>query len=361
MYPSGLTKEPSWHLAEPFWRSKRVFGESLFFIRESPAAPPRARLLFPPSGAVELTSASREIHYTTPEDYLIEAATGIVTLPAGSLIPFKDRASLYPAIGQEHCMAHLRGDEQTGLYFGEGHLFHDQQVEASYDHQSSWQEFIPPAQLDLLPATAGKMESAAPLKICIIGDSISSGCNASAVSKVPPRMPPYPELWAEAIRRRLGCEVVLKNFAVSGTGMKYGISVAGAVMDEAPDLVVIAYGMNDAGFIPVEAFRALTERILDLLRPGGRGTEIILTASMLGNPEWAYAPTDKFLLFRDTLASFRGPGVALADLTSLWADLLKVKSYQDLTGNGVNHPNDFGHRIHAQLLLDLLGFGLIHA
>jgi lysophospholipase L1-like esterase len=132
-------------------------------------------------------------------------------------------------------------------------------------------------------------------------------------------------------------------------------------MDEAPDLVLIAYGMNDAGFMPVEPFVANTTRILDVIRQRGGGTEVILLASMLGNPEWVYSPVEKFLIFRDGLASLCGPGVALADMTSLWAGLLKVKSYQDISGNGVNHPNDFGHRIHAQVLLDLLGFASINS
>ncbi|MCA9034833.1 MAG: alpha/beta hydrolase [Planctomycetaceae bacterium] len=34
--------------------------------------------------------------------------------------------------------------------------------------------------------------------------------------------------------------------------------------------------------------------------------------------------------------------------------MLKRKSDHDLTGNGVNHPNDFGHRIYAQVLSSLL-------
>ena len=33
--------------------------------------------------------------------------------------------------------------------------------------------------------------------------------------------------------------------------------------------------------------------------------------------------------------------------------MLKHKQYWDLTGNGVNHPNDFGHRIYAQVLTSL--------
>ena len=345
--------ESAWHLDEPFWRSNRVFGESLFFIRESPRLAPTARLLFPPAGPLLLTSASREIRFTSPEDFSVDADT--VSLPAGSRIPFMDRADLYPAVGSEHCMAHKRGEEQVGLFFAEGYLFHDRQAEASYEHRSSWHGFMPPAQLDRLPGTAAKLDAAAPLKICIVGDSISEGCNASALSHVPPAMPPYPALWAEEIRRRRSVEVILKNFAVSGTGMKYGRAVIGAVMEEAPDLVVVAYGMNDAGFITVEEYLSHTAWILNVIKE--RNAEAIFIAPMLGNPEWAFTPTDKFFLFRDALASLCGPGVALADMTSLWADLLKVKSFHDLTGNGVNHPDDFGHRIHAQVLLELLGFG----
>jgi lysophospholipase L1-like esterase len=354
--PPNPDEPPSWHLGEPFWRSSRIFGESLFFIRETPGSPPAARLLFPPAGPVQITSASREIQYASPTDYFVEADTGIVTLPAGSGIPFMDRAALYPEIGQEHCMAHKRGDERIGLYFGEGHLFHDRQAEASYDHHSSWNGYVPKPQLDRLPGTASMLKGSGPLKICIIGDSISTGCNASGLSGVPPGMPPFPELWTGTIRRHRTGEVILKNFAVSGTGMKYGAAVAGKVMDEAPDLVLIAYGMNDAGFIAVEEYVSHTTRLLDLIKARNQKTEIILMASILGNPEWAYAPTEKFLLFRDALESLCGPGVALADMTSLWAELMKIKSYLDLTGNGVNHPNDFGHRILAQVLLDLLGF-----
>lgn len=356
MKPIHPDKHATWHLGKPFWRSNRIFGESLFFIRDTPGLLPYARLLFPPTGPLQLTSASREILYTSPDDYFVEAGTQTVILPVGSRIPFMDRAALHPRIGAEHCMDHKRGEDQVGLYFGEGHLFHDQQVEASYDHHSSWQGFVPGIQLDRLPMVARKLREPVPLKICIIGDSISAGCNASGITGVPPGMPPYPGLWVEAMRRHRTGEVILENYAVSGTGMKYGLEVVNDVMNEAPDLVVIAYGMNDAGFIDTREYLSHTTRILDAIKGKGRETEVILVASMLGNPEWIYSPTEKFILFRDALESLCGPGVALADMTSLWADLLRIKSYQDLTGNGVNHPNDFGHRIHAQVLLDLLGF-----
>ena len=61
-----------------------------------------------------------------------------------------------------------------------------------------------------------------------------------------------------------------------------------------------------------------------------------------------------FPQYRDALASLCGKGVALADVTSLWTDLLNRKRYYDVTGNGVNHTNDFGHRLYAQVILGLL-------
>jgi len=82
--------------------------------------------------------------------------------------------------------------------------------------------------------------------------------------------------------------------------------------------------------------------------------DFILVASMPGNAEWSGIRPDKFAEFRQILAERAGPGVALADVTGLWEELLKTKRYHDLTGNGVNHPNDFGHRLYAQTILALL-------
>ena len=39
---------------------------------------------------------------------------------------------------------------------------------------------------------------------------------------------------------------------------------------------------------------------------------------------------------------------------SIWQRLLTRKRHVDVTGNGVNHPNDYGHRVYAQAILALL-------
>ena len=52
--------------------------------------------------------------------------------------------------------------------------------------------------------------------------------------------------------------------------------------------------------------------------------------------------------------SCSGEGIVLADVTAVWEEMLKTKKFLDVTGNGVNHPNDLGHRLYAQTLLGLL-------
>ena len=47
-------------------------------------------------------------------------------------------------------------------------------------------------------------------------------------------------------------------------------------------------------------------------------------------------------------------GIAVCDLTSLWNEMLRRNRDSDLSGNGVNHPSDFGHRVYAPAILTLL-------
>jgi hypothetical protein len=83
-------------------------------------------------------------------------------------------------------------------------------------------------------------------------------------------------------------------------------------------------------------------------------SEILLVCTMLGNREWIHTPREMFAEYRDVLMSCASSGTAVADLTEVWGRLLKSKEDLDLTGNGLNHPNDFGHRLYAQAILKLL-------
>ena len=79
---------------------------------------------------------------------------------------------------------------------------------------------------------------------------------------------------------------------------------------------------------------------------------------MVPNPEIAgfqdNALPDQQNALRDLAG--REAGIALAEVHSLFLALMeRGKEYLALTGNCINHPNDFSVRIYAQSILDTLG------
>jgi lysophospholipase L1-like esterase len=127
-----------------------------------------------------------------------------------------------------------------------------------------------------------------------------------------------------------------------------------ALLAEKPHLVVVAYGMNDVGRCDPKWFGDQTRTILDRIKAHDPATEVVLVSSMLGHAEWTATPRDMFPRYRDELRRLAGPGVALADVTAVWERMLRYKHDLDLTGNGLNHPNDCGHRLYAQAVLAAL-------
>ena len=350
--------EDPWHILEPFWKSKTVYGESLFFVQADEKGRPRANLIFKPEKILSLKSATGLVTYEEGRDYALSADKAGVILPEGSRIPFKKQSELYLPKGSPRAIQRKIDDPNIWLYFSEGHFFHDQQAQVTYTHKDKWTGYMPKYAGDALPRTMKKLKAGEPLKLYVTGDSISCGCNASKSTKAEPFQPRYQNLLVDMLGKVYKSKIIYKNFSGGGWTAKWGLQEAAARTAEAkPDLVIIAYGMNDAGAKRTQAsypYKTHIEAIMKTVQEINPEVEFILVAPMLGNPEWWPTPSEVFSLMRDDLKWLCGKGVVLADMTSMWQGLLKIKRYQDLTGNGVNHPNDFSHRIYAQVLLSLL-------
>ncbi|NQT20999.1 MAG: SGNH/GDSL hydrolase family protein [Planctomycetes bacterium] len=342
------------HLLEPFWVSDVMHGESLLFIRGDAGAQPSARLLFPPKEIICVRNAAGTVTYAEGRDYLVEPGSRQFALPTESRIPFIEAAQRYRRAGESPGIAHKVGDPDTLMFFSEGHYFHDLQTAVTYRHEGRWQGCKPDFQGDRLPRTMSKTRNGEPLTLCISGDSISAGCNASKSTGVPPFMPPWTELVPAVLEKVYGSTIRLRNYALGGAGVTHGVPAAEPAAKDQPDLFVIAYGMNNVRERNPGLFRHWTQTIIETVRKGTPEAEFVLVASMLGNPDWTHTPAEMFPLYRDELQSLCGEGIILADLTAVWTELLNVKDFLDITGNGVNHPNDFGHRVYAQVLLSLL-------
>jgi lysophospholipase L1-like esterase len=342
----------------PFWSSEVMEGESVLFVKDAEAELPKARVVFEPTAILAVRSSSGETTYTAGQDYVWTPGSREIRLPAGSRITFKLPGDLRrPAKSQPYALTHRDGNGE--ILFGGGHEYHDMQTVISYRHApGAWAGPVPAFAGASLPRTLAKLTAKQPLAVALLGDSISTGCNASGWAKVAPFQPPYQDLLVAHLEKVYGAKVTLANLAVGGTATAWGLQTIGKVIETKPDLVILAFGMNDCpGKLPAADYQANLKAMVDAVRKALPEAEFVLVATMLGNADWVIMQPKLFPQYRDALAALCGPGVALADMTSMWTELLKGKRDWDMTGNGVNHPNDFGHRVYAQVLAALLTRG----
>ena len=308
----------------PFWRSPQMVGEPVLFVQEEGQPAATGRLAFVPMSPPRVQSPDGQTVFVDGRDYAWQQGSNRITLLPGSRIPSKTAAEMVPPAGSPNTL--------FGVLFAEGHFFHDLQMQVSYQHPVEWP--LPSAgPWPGLHRTRRMLAAKAPLRIVALGDSITEGYNASGFAKsaAPPGQPPYPQLVAEALQARFGAPVTLTNLGVAGTAAAWGLEQVAAVRAAAPDLVLLAFGMNHAE--PAAAFATTMQRLRDAVQAACPGAEIILVAPMTGNPR-AFPP-ERFVGYRDALRGLTSERVALADVTSPWLELLKRKPFADLSGNHI--------------------------
>lgn len=346
------------HLTEPIWSSAIVYREGVQPLQAKPGEPARGKLAFPATELIAVRTADGQKSFEPGRDVKLSDDGRSLIFAEGSGAPFIEESELYRPKGSPRSYSHRVGNPDEFLLHSEGHWFHDRQVEVTYRRrQVGWPGRSPQSAEKLLPKTFARLRAGQPLTLGVSGDSISAGGNASGHTQAPPHMPAYPELVGAQLQKTFGGEVTVKNRAVGGWSIAQGVKDLDNLLAERPNLIIAAYGMNDVRKKDPDWFRDQAKAFIEQVRAKDPEIEIILVAPMLGNSEWIATPRDMFFKYRDALESVCGPGVALADVGSVWESLLQTKHQLDLSGNGLNHPNDFGHRLYAQTILAVLAAG----
>ncbi len=356
--PAQEPAKPAWkfsaEMLRPFWLGDVMQGESVLFVKDEKTGEGRASVLFPIDRVLSVSSSSGEMQYEEGRDYVWKAGSREIVVPAGSrIVVSKPDVLRRPAGSQKYRLTHRDGNGE--IYFGAKLEYHDLQTIVSYTHAPGlWKSLVPKFDAAALPGTLKKLRNREPVKIVVLGDSISTGCNASGWADGKPFQPAYPDLLGRMLEEKYKGPVEVTNLSVGGMDSAWGLTQAGKVVEAQPDLVLIAFGMNDSAGRPAPDFQDKIAATMKAIRDKRPEAEFVLIATMVGNPGWATLKQELFPQYRDALAKLCGPGVALADVTSVWGEFLKLKHDWDQTGNGVNHPNDFGHRVYAQVIGSLL-------
>lgn len=239
--------------------------------------------------------------------------------------------------------------------YGETDSFTKYQIAVTYTHSDEWKGFIPPCKKDILKNFYQKINKENCATVGFFGDSITTGCNSSGVPQggvVSPYAEDFPTMTVKEIEKRLNCKINMFNTAVGGWTSQNGVEEFDErVIKNNPDLLVLAFGMNDMGS-PLEEYGARMEKMVKALHEFNLKAEIVLVGTSVPNPEttW-YLNQERFVEELYRLES-KYPFIAVADMTKVHKYLFDAgKKYRDVSGNNINHPNDFVARLYAQTIL----------
>ena len=335
---------------KPYWSGDFMANESVLFAGETDTV----SLLYTPRDGVSVRSCDLKTEYVEGVDYLLSGNR--LTRLENSSIPYFTNEELYPHEETERSKAGIF-PEKPWVLFGEGGWIAQHQVFVSYFHDDVWEGIVPEDQSEKLPRTLKKLESGEPLKLLFFGDSITTGANSSGKIGFEPFADPWPILVKKGLEKLYPkASICYTNTAVGGKKTAWGLeTLEENVLVHQPDTLILAFGMNDRELTPEQHVAEIRE-LISRIRAALPEVEIVLVATMLPNVEtfkfwkeqYAFEEAYRRLLLPDE------PMLPMVPMTSVHAALLEKKNYRDMTGNNVNHPNDFLARAYAHTIVRVM-------
>lgn len=318
----------------PIWQGDTVYNETVLMLSHGGAAA-TGDLLFTPTRILSVQNYGLTQTYDQ-RDYTVSGRT-ITCTPTSRMTWLKDTDA-------------PKGDFPWQVIDGD-------HIVVTYTHDENWLGPTPQYAGMSLPRTMDKLIGRKPLTIVALGDSITLGMDTSSYMEIPPYMPTWAELLALSLRQAYGDRrITLYNAGLGGMTSYWGQDVAGdAVGSLKPDLVIVAFGMNDFWSVSGDEFRSNIQGILDEVRKRAPHAEFLLVSPMQFEPAYTADPTytGHMADYNRALHSLCGDGVQCLDMFSITQALYARKNPQDFLGNPL-HPNDFLARWYAQGLAAML-------
>lgn len=339
-----------------FWNTDTMYNESICMI-ERTNGEINARTLFVPEEIIGIYDVSLEKKFVEGVDYIWEKGTNVITLPQGSAIPFFTDNDIHGRKEDgEYLEAYPATDDKGRSRFNDAlfcvnSFLYEKQIAITYRYlPGSYKGVIPEYQPEKLENCLAKLSKDKKLKVVFFGDSIFTGCDASGLHNRAPYQPILSDLVKNGIEQHFGANVEMCVTAVGGKTSSWGAETRNEnCADLCPDLVVMSFGMNDGQRAP-EDVQANMKSIINATRLKNPACDFIVTSCMVANKEAG------FLLRQAEYAKAFSqiPDVAFADIFGMHDEFLKKKDFIAMSGNNVNHPNDWLARVYAMNILACL-------
>lgn len=329
----------------PIDKTKIIYNETVLFVGNDDSA----CLLFSPKKIISVRSYDLKKEYVNGVDYYIEGDK--IRLTKDTTIPYFKKEEYYLQNEIPGKCFECSAPNKPYIYFGEGDTFTKMQIAVTYVANKKPIFNKIKSFKNNFKNTIKSLKNKKKLKVLFYGDSITVGANSSKFINVPPYAETYPEMITSYLREKYKTEIEYVNTAKGGMTTEWGINnVNELVIRHNPDLVFIAFGMNNGNFTPNEYADKIQE-IITPIKSSNKNIEIMLIPPMLPNME-VKPVAGKQEFYEDGLKILNKKyGYAYSPVTSIHKKILKRKRYYDMTGNNVNHPNDFLARIYVQTIL----------
>lgn len=245
----------------------------------------------------------------------------------------------------------------AGAVYTESPFYYGKQIYVSYvyDTKDLNTSLYATYKTSVLPKTQAKLAFGDSLKICATGDSVMEGCSSSGRFNREPFMDNFMTLTVQELKRAYSNEnITLSNQAVGGMASGWGAKDAQTLKlaNEHPDLLYIHFGINDLGSQnSAESYYINIKKIIDDVHGVNPDCEVVLIKAFNANPDiYDQAGFERYWKKLDQLAS-ENANVYTLDMFSQSLALINAKDYYSVTGNGINHVNDFSARLYAMNMI----------
>ena len=352
----------------PFWKGDTVLGESAFVLENALGELRPIRLAFPIRKVISVRSGDLRTTYREGVDYRVNAYGELEIVREGNIPRLVWSDYRFPEFDASRddrmASADALGAWHTGDLFSDREGMRAWQIAVSYTHTESDIYDVTQGKSEKFPRLLQLLGEKRAVTVVSYGDSITYGWAASGMQDIrkPPYCMPYAQMIADALSARFGAPIEHVNCSVSGKCTDWAEqdeNLAGVIAAK-PDLVLLAFGMNDGGGFRPDVFSAQLRSIMRKIRLVCPHTEFLLVSPILPNPLVAFTAGSSIRRYhgeypRALLAlEQETEGAACANVTAVHELLLERKSLQDTLSNNVNHPNDFMHRVYAQVALKTL-------
>lgn len=363
-------------MSAPYWKGNVMYNElSLPILYENGEV--YAKLYYTPTKVFAVKDQKLEKTYEEGKDYVVDKENKKLVIPKGSSIP-----ALYEKADEgenpPEGFAYTTGmpnniDLYTIWNLGTGNFVYTESayfygkylsVSYAYDVEDLDTSVFAKYDATTLTAVRNKLKNGEEISLVTIGDSITEGCSSTGDNlHVAPNTPCYAKQIKTELERVYGAKVKLTNIGKGGSESKWplsgeGSAALGKAKEAAPDLCIIAYGMNDSSSqVSPVAYDDNIRSIIREIKNVSENCEFILVNSFPCNPLYERDATlfDGYLKKLNKIAAEdEGGRIVVADMQKVGKYYMQTKKYCEISSSNVNHPNDFLHRVYAMNIVSTI-------